>query len=146
MKWEEERFKKEALIRSIAEYHQSHFGHSPGNDSYRRVTGMSPDEEGFPEIPPNTDGRVTAHTMRGRDSEEFFSARKRNRTTTRTRRRLSTQEEVHPVHPNLPKDREVLFQRTKVMSTGHYSVEISRSKAKCLFVSAVRLENHSESY
>ena len=37
------------------------------------------------------------------------------------------------------------MRRTKVMSTGHYSVEIS-STNKILYVSAVRLENKNESY
>lgn len=56
IKWEEDRFEKEQLIKNIAEYHKTHFGSGQGFDSFRRVTSHSPNrahpDQNLPNINP----------------------------------------------------------------------------------------------
>ena len=62
------------------------------------------------------------------------------------RRRQSSDQKVEaPENPNLPKDREVLGNRNRIMAAGHYGIEISKTN-KSILISAVRIENPAENY
>jgi len=42
IKWEEDRFEKEQLIKNIAEFHKTHFGSGQGFEGFKRLTSHSP--------------------------------------------------------------------------------------------------------
>ena len=50
VQWEEERFKREKLIKNITEFHTSMFGNQHGYEQYRRVTSHSPQRNELPKI------------------------------------------------------------------------------------------------
>jgi hypothetical protein len=78
IKWEEDRFEKEQLIKNIAEYHKTHFGAGQGFESFKRVTSHSPSRHGKGNLP-NIDKNPLGQTQRGWTTTAYVP--KRNKTT-----------------------------------------------------------------
>ena len=105
------------------------------------MTSHSPNRKNPDQNLPNIN--PMGQTQRGFTTTTFIP--KRNKTTKMRRRQSTDQQLEAPDNPNLPKERETLMKRNRIMASGHYGIEIAKTN-KAMLISAVRIENPAENY
>ena len=100
IKWEEERFEREKIMKNISEYHSSHFGNRTYTDFKKLGTQMPIKSEELPEINPTKTATPGQRRHNSSLSPSTFTRNNRMRTS-KSNKRMRTDRSSHNLVPSI---------------------------------------------